>query len=349
MEAPSLSEDLSTPNPAPPAMIVPVVEQLSLEENDDFPPGEEPQELIDRLRLSSMDSISLDEGQNREKTIDEEVSVPTQSFKLPKVFKCQNCNQAFSRHKWAMNHCRKEASWTCDKCGDVIKHRNNVGRHRIRCLKQTEKPNPSSSEKVVRIEIGDTKCSLCGQSFKNNASLRAHVSRKHREDKVGNLDCDKCEFKTMTQSQLKKHNTLVHKTNIASNCQECDFSCFSKGGLRKHVRNVHETSPEKPELTSTDDSDSVVLSEDGLDEVEINEAGDEPVLDVRNLSTKVPSVVEQIVVTEGMGEESNKVLFDMDTLETIELNNESYAYNFTQQSNDISVSMVENVLNFNAF
>ena len=63
----------------------------------------------------------------------------------------------------------------------------------------------------------------------------------------------------------------------------------------------------------------------------------------------MPSVVEQIVVTEGMGEESNKVLFDMDTLETIELNNESYAYNFTQQSNDISVSMVENVLNFNAF
>ena len=155
MEAPSLSEDLSTPNPAPPAMIVPVVEQLSLEENDDFPPGEEPQELIDRLRLSSMDSISLDEGQNREKTIDEEVSVPTQSFKLPKVFKCQNCDQAFSRHKWAMNHCRKEASWTCDKCGDVIKHRNNVGRHRIRCLKQTEKPYPSSSEKVVRIEIVD--------------------------------------------------------------------------------------------------------------------------------------------------------------------------------------------------
>ena len=153
----------------------------------------------------------------------------------------------------------------------------------------------------------------------------------------------------MTKSQLKKHNTLVHKTNIASKCQECDFSCFSKGGLRKHVRNVHETSPEKPELTSTDDSDSVVLSEDGLDEVEINEAGDEPVLDVRNLSTKVPSVVEQIVVTEGMGEESKKVLFDMDTLETIELNNESYAYNFTQQSNDISVSMVENVLNFNAF
>ena len=76
----------------------------------------------------------------------------------------------------------------------------------------------------------------------------------------------------MTQSQLKKHKTLVHKTTIASKCQECDFSCFLKGGLRKHVRNIHETSREKPKLTSTDDSDSAVLSEDGLDEADQDHA-----------------------------------------------------------------------------
>ena len=340
LEAPALQEDFveSPSNPAPPEMETPRGDQLSLEETDMFPPGEEPQELIDRLRPSSRIDIS-DENTNHL-----DISVPTQAIKFPKVYKCENCNKAFARHKSALNHCLKVFSWTCDKCGDVLGQRNNVARHRNRCQKRAEKQNLTRTEKVSMIEISDKECSLCGQSFKNNASMRAHVSRKHKEHKVGTHQCDKCDFKTMSQSQLKKHNTLVHNTTIAFKCQECDLSYFSKDGLRKHVRNVHEN-------TSNDNSDMDDLSEGGIDEPDKgkqNESEDEeePVQDVVSPSTKGPSDIEQLVVSEGMVEGSHQILLDMDTHETIEISQEEYLNNFIPQSN---VSMVENVLNFNSF
>ena len=206
------------------------------EENFEYP-CDEPPELFPQMEHASKDLATDVEKLSSDQDAQEKES---NSNKLPKVYKCPGCQTQFSRHMTAVNHCVKKQAWKCEKCGEAIKQKNNIARHKARCLNRVQKPmNPK--EPVDNI-TGDKKhlCNLCGKEFKNCASLKTHRSIQHKGEKEGILSCDLCDFRTETEQHLKKHITLKHGVRVEFRCKECDYTCFSKSGLKKHRLYVHK-------------------------------------------------------------------------------------------------------------
>ena len=236
--------------------------KFSLEENDEYPPGEEPQEFIEQLK-NNRSSTTNDEGTPTEsKETREETGNESETNKLPRTFECKNCLQLFSRHSYALNHC-KTKPWKCDKCDQEIKQTNNINRHRVRCQKRAKIEAQKNSKATGAGKSTETShkvnsCTFCEKVFKNSASLKTHLNIKHKEKKEGDLECEHCDFRTMEESQLSKHHTLKHKAKAKFHCEKCAFYCHSKSGLRKHNVNVHKT------------CESDVETEDNIVESEVN-------------------------------------------------------------------------------
>ena len=166
----------------------------------------------------------------------------------PKIrFKCTKCDKTFSRYGVAKNHCKDVGSWRCEKCGEIIKHTNNKSRHLARCMKKSQiiRNNHSKTSAIApgTSSNPDIKCNFCGKVVGTPASLRAHISRHHKEDRLGDFECQKCNFVTKTESELKKHDTLKHKS-VKFDCSKCGYICSSASGLKKHRLAFH-----RPEAT----------------------------------------------------------------------------------------------------
>ena len=171
----------------------------------------------------------------------------------PQIFKCSKCEKRFARYRSAQAHCKNIFAWTCENCGEMIKHRNNVGRHRTRCEKLMRLIKAGSGkEGIVTDGEIDTSCVLCGKTYKNSASLKTHLNMQHKEDRAGDFNCDQCDFVTKKESCLKKHRTMKHTVKVKFNCDKCDYFCYSPSGLKKHRLVVHRGP--LPVLTETEDS-----------------------------------------------------------------------------------------------
>jgi len=82
-------------------------------------------------------------------------------------------------------------------------------------------------------------CYECGKSFKNNASLGAHIKNIHHKQK---RKCQYCDYETIHQNQLKEHERS-HTGEKPEICNFCGQGFGSKGTLVAHMR-IH--TGEKP-------------------------------------------------------------------------------------------------------
>jgi hypothetical protein len=85
------------------------------------------------------------------------------------------------------------------------------------------------------------KCSRCHSElleeyFKKN---RKGVFNKCCNTCLNRFHCDKCEFKTSTKRDLKRHIDAVHLHLKPFGCSDCEFKCALKGNLQKHINMVH--------------------------------------------------------------------------------------------------------------
>ena len=245
--------------------------KTSLEENDTYPPGEEPQEFIEQLKKSSFPTTN-DEGTPTEcKETREETGYESKTNKLPRAFECKKCLKLLARYSYAVNHCTAK-TWQCEKCGQEIKQTNNINRHRVRCEKQAKINAQDVNKKSTVTGQNVNTCTFCGKLFKNPASLKTHLNVKHKEKKEGNLECEHCDFRTTEKSQLSKHLTLKHKAKAKFQCEECDFYCHSKSGLRKHQINVHKilNDKTKEQVIVESEVETEVSGEDVVETKNIN-------------------------------------------------------------------------------
>ena len=321
-------------------------QEYSLEEVDLFPPGEEPNEIIDKMETVpdqvedhnneaelTEDNIQIElSGDNIEAEIFMETHEAIGVHIKPKIYKCEKCEKPFARYSYAKSHCQIKVAWTCEICGKEIQQQNNVARHRDRCRKQALKHQttiPSTQPESV-----EQRCSLCGITFKNIASLKTHNARKHSESIEGELKCEQCDFKTNSRSHLKKHMTQKHKANREEfKCDRCDYICFSKDGLRKHKRIVHMRAGEKADAESVVGATAPGWGAGG--EAAAQGGGQEP---AQGGGQEQQHIVSGVPVEGQVSTDGDNVLLDLDT-GTFVINNDFYVI-------DESISMTENVLEF---
>ena len=71
-------------------------------------------------------------------------------------------------------------------------------------------------------------------SNKLNAELLVEL-KSHKKSKT----CDQCDFKCMTNPELRRHTQIKHE-GLRFNCDQCDSVHQYEQGLSNHKRSIHE-------------------------------------------------------------------------------------------------------------
>ena len=92
-------------------------------------------------------------------------------------------------------------------------------------------------------------CETCSYRSSTMSDLKAHVSLFHadtkmelQEAKLAKYRCEHCLFKALNATHLDQHISMAHShvKRVLINCEFCDFSTMSKGQFIKHMTKEHK-------------------------------------------------------------------------------------------------------------
>ena len=139
--------------------------------------------------------------------------------------KCPLCDQRFSTADERLQHIDEvhdgKGSQMCSECGLRFVNKCPI------CAKAQQK----SLEKL------NTKCKICGKTFKSVFFLKKHVSGVHEGEKPPL--CPSCGKSFETKESLKRHEERIHENKKPHKCSLCDGYYGDKSELRAHILGVH--------------------------------------------------------------------------------------------------------------
>ena len=101
--------------------------------------------------------------------------------------------------------------------------------------------------KAKHEKIKDLKCDHCDYKTGLKSGLRHHIKNKHggKGDAQNNpdfteLQCPKCEYSTPLWSNMSVHVATFHEKMKIFSCDSCNYGTHRSGDFKKHVRAVHE-------------------------------------------------------------------------------------------------------------
>uniref|UniRef100_A0A182PHG0 C2H2-type domain-containing protein n=1 Tax=Anopheles epiroticus TaxID=199890 RepID=A0A182PHG0_9DIPT len=168
-------------------------------------------------------------------------------------FVCNNpyCLRMFDTLDELLNHksSNPHRRYTCEICGNVLKHRVSLEVHMERHVGFTHFQCPYCSSSfhtrtevknhlaAIHISEDRAECGECGAVFTSKKLLKQHLE-SHTEER--NFHCKDCERSFKTQHHLNRHIRAVHTEVTRFHCEHCDVSYSRRDKLRMHVEKVHE-------------------------------------------------------------------------------------------------------------
>ena len=90
----------------------------------------------------------------------------------------------------------------------------------------------------VHQKIKNVACHLCDFRTSNNSTLRWHVRAVHK--KIRNFACELCEFRAARPQTLKKHVKEVHAKVKDYACDQCDYRASRPHLVQNHLKAIHD-------------------------------------------------------------------------------------------------------------
>ena len=141
-----------------------------------------------------------------------------------KQFKCDQCDYetawktAMKDHILSQHPAKDAEVLQCDQCSFTTNVRHFMRRHVLR-IHISNKPLP---------------CDICGKMI-TTKGLSKHMREIH--GKSGNeIQCDKCEYKSNTERNLKRHIRNIHRDKKLEECLICQRMVLN---LKLHIKNTH--------------------------------------------------------------------------------------------------------------
>ena len=92
--------------------------------------------------------------------------------------------------------------------------------------------------KQVHLKLKDHECQQCDFKSSTNSDLKIHV--KHVHLKLKYVECQQCNYKCSSNGSLKMHVKRVHLKIKDHECKQCDYKCSSNTHLTRHVKVIHD-------------------------------------------------------------------------------------------------------------
>ncbi|TKS80076.1 Zinc finger protein 644 [Collichthys lucidus] len=155
---------------------------------------------------------------------------------LPKPFICRECGQSFRQS------------------GSLIEHMSIHQEKRERLTEEIKGMNDKKKEDK-NVKLFCPQCPFgtnCPNTFVQHAKTHEKDKRKFR--------CDKCSFRTMSESDLRRHNIMQHtvitvKKQLQNDdpeifsCNVCSYRAFSRNVFKNHLLRRHQQTFEEYEAT----------------------------------------------------------------------------------------------------
>ena len=142
--------------------------------------------------------------------------------------KCPLCDERFSTADERLQHIDEvhdgKGSQMCSECGLRFVKKCPI------CTKAQQKSG-NWGEKL------NTKCKICGKTFKSVFFLKKHISVVHEGEKPPL--CPSCGKSFETKESLKRHEARIHENKKPHKCSLCDGYYGDKSELRAHIQGVH--------------------------------------------------------------------------------------------------------------
>jgi uncharacterized Zn-finger protein len=176
-------------------------------------------------------------------------------IKIPRIFKCDHCNEHFSTLMDMRKHVRfvhiQEPVYKCSYCDKIMKRKWDVIKHER--VHTGEKPKSCTiCDKKFRVSSTLTlhmrthtnerpyQCTKCDKSFKAYTALSLHQKAAHSDVRAYKCPC--CDYRCKTLTALHGHKNTHQKP---FKCQHCDRQFASRHSLKKHEFKMHTSGKER--------------------------------------------------------------------------------------------------------
>jgi len=177
--------------------------------------------------------------------------------KASKRSRCSQCEYESSSKQWMRIHMFKAHGGPepekhfCDECtfsahtiSRLNEHKKSVhsGKLKLQC---DECPYTTRIDLLLRnhkLQVhgveskGALMCHLCDYRTTVKKRLSSHIIAEHETQNM--FYCDKCDFKTSSESSVKPHAKL-HEKDTWLQCEYCAYRCSQRGNMKYHMDGRH--------------------------------------------------------------------------------------------------------------
>ena len=96
---------------------------------------------------------------------------------------------------------------------------------------------PKMFRKFKKNEKKEENCNLCEVKVRTRSDLEEHIKSQHADELK--VTCQECKLICATESDLENHRKNQHTHEIIFPCKDCELSYKTMGDLEKHIRSLH--------------------------------------------------------------------------------------------------------------